>query len=134
MSHASTHLVHCARTDLGCTVSFPGSKWDTIRATAAGWFFSRQEDKAFCPQHTPDWVAGWRVRKDQPKVVTSFDRQPAVAGCLSCHWIAAAASTEDQDYNELRERAYDHAKKGHKVVVTTTQVLTMTMETETANA
>ncbi len=67
MSHASDNPVRCARQgDLGCTASFPGSKFDAIAAGVEGWFFSRGTDDAFCPEHIPDWVAGWRARQQPP--------------------------------------------------------------------
>lgn len=56
--------MHCARSeDLGCTASFPGSKFAAIKAGADGWFFSRETDEAYCPPHVPEWVAAWRARK-----------------------------------------------------------------------
>jgi hypothetical protein len=64
MSYASEHLVRCARQeDLGCPARFPGSKFDAIDAGVEGWFFSRQDDLAYCPEHVPGWVPGWRARK-----------------------------------------------------------------------
>lgn len=62
MSHASENPVHCAkREELGCQASFPGSKHAQMRARAEGWFFSRREDAAYCPEHVPAWVAEWRA-------------------------------------------------------------------------
>lgn len=70
MSHASENPVTCARqADLGCEASIPGSRHDQIRAQEAGWFFSRQESAAYCPDHVPDWVAGWRKRQQAKRAL-----------------------------------------------------------------
>jgi hypothetical protein len=42
-----------------CDERVKGHRWGKIKAGAAGWFFTRG-GKAFCPQHTPEWVAAWR--------------------------------------------------------------------------
>lgn len=63
MSRAQDSPVRCARADEGCTASFPGSKWHAIRAGGQGWFFSREDDAAYCPEHVPEWVAAWRESK-----------------------------------------------------------------------
>lgn len=48
-----------------CTESFDsGSRWDDQRASNLGWFFQRNGD-VWCPEHTPDWVAEWRARKNK---------------------------------------------------------------------
>lgn len=63
MSHAAANPVYCARReDLGCQASYPGSKHAAIRAGQEGWFRSRKTGEAFCPEHVPDWVAGWRAK------------------------------------------------------------------------
>lgn len=46
----------------GCTATFPGSKWDSIRAGDTGWFFTKVGD-AYCPEHVPEWVPAWRARQ-----------------------------------------------------------------------
>lgn len=61
MSHAQEHPVRCARQPDGCTASIPGSKSHQIRAAEQGWFFQQNGD-AWCPEHTPEWVAEWRAR------------------------------------------------------------------------
>lgn len=67
MSYASDHPVRCCHAP-ECTASFPGSKHDAIKASAAGWFFSRAEadehgsPRPYCPEHVPDWVPAWRAR------------------------------------------------------------------------
>lgn len=39
-------------------------KWDAIKAFNEGWFFSRKTGLKYCPDHTPEWVAEWRERKE----------------------------------------------------------------------
>lgn len=63
VSMASEHPVRCAKATDGCTAQFPGSKHDAVRAHEAGWFFSRREGLAYCPEHVPDWVPAWRARQ-----------------------------------------------------------------------
>lgn len=46
----------------GCTASFPDHRWGSIKAHAAGWF-TQKDGTAWCPEHTPDWVADWRARQ-----------------------------------------------------------------------
>lgn len=50
----------CARDD--CFEEHLFDRWNAIRAVDAGWFMSRASDKVYCPEHVPDWVAGWRAR------------------------------------------------------------------------
>ena len=38
------------------------SKWLVMKAGREGWFFQR-DGTAYCPEHVPDWVEGWRVRQ-----------------------------------------------------------------------
>jgi hypothetical protein len=64
ISHARAYPVSCARKDdLGCTASFPGSRWGAIKAGEEGWFSSRRENKVYCPDHVPDWVPAWREKQ-----------------------------------------------------------------------
>jgi len=63
VSHASDNPEHCAKRDEGCQAQIPGSRWARIKAQEDGWFFSKQDDLAYCPAHVPDWVAGWRARR-----------------------------------------------------------------------
>jgi hypothetical protein len=81
VSHASAHPVRCARqADLGCPAQVPGSRHDQIRAQAAGWFFSRREDAAFCPDHVPDWVPAWRERQKAARPDGSRRGEPYALG------------------------------------------------------
>lgn len=45
-----------------CTNDIPNHRWSKIKAD--DWFFSEQTGKAYCPDHIPEWVAGWRARRD----------------------------------------------------------------------
>lgn len=46
----------------GCTNRFKKTYWDMISAGEEGWFQKKDGD-AWCPDHTPEWVAGWRARQ-----------------------------------------------------------------------
>lgn len=48
------------------------SKWDRIKAGDEGWFFQK-DGTAWCPKHTPAWVAEWRRRKSL-EALTTTDR------------------------------------------------------------
>jgi hypothetical protein len=67
MSHASDNPVHCAERENGCPAEILGDKHSKIRAQERGWFFSRKEERVYCPAHVPDWVAGWRERRNNTK-------------------------------------------------------------------
>ena len=45
-----------------CPRSYESHKWGQIRAHDEGWF-TQKDGTAWCPDHTPDWVAAWRARK-----------------------------------------------------------------------
>lgn len=64
MADQETSVTHCARAkDLSCTAQFRDSgRWARTRAQEAGWFFPRGEDKAYCPDHHPPWLAAWQAR------------------------------------------------------------------------
>lgn len=44
-----------------CPNKVKNHKWGQIKAP--GWFFTKTTDKAYCPDHHPDWVTLWRKRK-----------------------------------------------------------------------
>lgn len=46
----------------GCSNTHKADRWNTSKAQALGWFFQKN-GQAWCPEHTPDWVAEWRARK-----------------------------------------------------------------------
>ena len=60
MSHASEHPVKCEK----CSATHPGSKFDNIRADAAGWYH-KKNSTAYCPEHIPEYVK--RIRRQQDK-------------------------------------------------------------------
>lgn len=43
-----------------CAATIPGHAWGHIKS---GWFFQR-DGTQYCPEHTPEWVAEWRARKN----------------------------------------------------------------------
>lgn len=59
----------------GCEREFPDHRWGAIKATTErGWFIEKPkppegehrgwtEEKAWCAQHVPDWVEGWRASR-----------------------------------------------------------------------
>lgn len=48
----------------GCEETIKAHYWGRVKS---GWFFSRAEDKQWCPNHIPEWVAEWRARKAAEK-------------------------------------------------------------------
>lgn len=128
MSYASEHPVFCAVRDKGCTASHPSGRWGTIAADSAGWFHSKAEECAYCPEHVPDWVPAWRAKQAARlhKVKGSFTRQPAALACAGCD-LSRTEPDEDPDaLRALRDVAFEHGKRfGHRVTVTTTQELTV---------
>lgn len=62
MSHPNA--VVCAEQNCAASIE-PGksgyvSKWATMAAQTAGWFFQR-DGTAYCAEHVPAWVADWRA-------------------------------------------------------------------------
>jgi hypothetical protein len=43
----------------GCPLSFPTHRWGKTRAHDEGWF-EQKDGTAWCPDHVPEWVEGWR--------------------------------------------------------------------------
>lgn len=46
--------------DPKCSVKIKNHRWGQTKAD--DWFFQKNGD-SWCPQHVPDWVAGWRAQK-----------------------------------------------------------------------
>lgn len=46
---------------MACDERIKNHRWGKTKAT--GWFFSRDETVALCPQHVPSWYSAWRLRK-----------------------------------------------------------------------
>lgn len=40
-------------------------KWSCVRATTIGWFFSRDGETAYCPNHLPPQIVEWRKNRRQ---------------------------------------------------------------------
>jgi hypothetical protein len=129
VSHASENPVPCARAkDLGCTASHPSGRWGAIRADRDGWFHSLAEEKAFCPEHVPDWVPAWRARQAAKlhKVKGSFTRLSPALACTGCKLHQAPDGDDPELLRELRDAAFEHARQtGHKVTVTATEEWTV---------
>jgi hypothetical protein len=124
VSRASENPVHCA--DLSCTASHPGSRFDAIKADAAGWFHSKAEELAWCPEHVPGWVPVWRAKRaaEQHTVKGSFTKLPAVLACGGCKLTLTEESEDPDLLRALRDVAFGHGREtGHRVTVTTTQEL-----------
>lgn len=50
-----------------CTESFTDTgRWAPERAAASGWFCQRN-GAVWCPDHTPEWVAAWRKKKENAR-------------------------------------------------------------------
>ena len=51
----------CDKTE--CENDYFPDKWGKIEAQKQGWFFGKNPIVAWCPEHIPDWVAEWRLRR-----------------------------------------------------------------------
>lgn len=74
-----------------CKESYSKSRHETIAAGHKGWFMQK-DGQAWCPKHTPDWVASWRERKAnaknvcaQPRCKESCVKSPD--GTISAEWV-----------------------------------------------
>lgn len=52
-------MIECAIES--CTNKIPDNYWSKTKNS--DWFFSREQQKSFCPDHIPEWVEEWRWRK-----------------------------------------------------------------------
>lgn len=52
----------CAKNE--CAKTFSDHEWGNKKAQREGWFMQRN-GLAWCPDHTPDWVAEWRAKKQK---------------------------------------------------------------------
>lgn len=59
-SHSQQNLVYCS--EAACESNHPCGKWGDIKALNDGWF-AMQNGTVFCPDHVPEWVAGWRAKR-----------------------------------------------------------------------
>jgi hypothetical protein len=129
VSFAADHPVYCARRkDLNCQASHPGSRWDAMKADREGWFHSKAEEAAYCPDHVPDWVSAWREKQKarQHEVKGTFVKLPAVLKCGGCALEQTEESEDPELLKALRSVAFEHGKQtGHTVTVVTTQELTV---------
>lgn len=117
----------CAWADRGCEAVFRDTgKWAHMRASDDGWFFSRQEDAAYCPEHNPPWVADWRARQAR-RVDVEAVRVAARARCESCSFDLSADGDSEEATGMVRVEAREHAgSSGHVVTMTTGRRYTYT--------
>jgi hypothetical protein len=129
VSQVASRVVTCARrADLNCLASYPDHKWAAVRAHDAGWFLSKAEELAYCPDHVPDWVPAWRAEqaKKEFKVEGSVAAHPAVLACTGCDEAGTADGEDEELVRALRDRAFQHGREtGHTVAVVTSRVLTV---------
>lgn len=65
-----------------CTATIPKAhKWAKIKSA---WFISKDEKEAWCPDHLPEWVAGWREKQKQGKADPKQGTILMVADCTTC--------------------------------------------------
>lgn len=140
MSHASDNPVFCVRKPEGCPASHPGSRWDAMKADREGWFHSRAEEAAYCPEHVPGWVPAWRAKQAARKfrVQGTHATLPAVLKCQGCEFSEVEEADDTHDPEVLiamRSRGFEHAKQtGHTVTVGTSQHLVIEPVKESADA
>jgi hypothetical protein len=51
-------LIRCSHP--GCPAAVKAHRWGKTKVSP-DWFFSREKDQAWCPDHLPDWVGPWRA-------------------------------------------------------------------------
>jgi hypothetical protein len=109
-----------------------------MKADRAGWFHSREEAAAYCPEHVPDWVPAWRAKKAAEKfeVTDTYYKMPATLQCQGCHDLLDTEEGRDDEaaMKALRARGFEHARKtGHTVSVSYAQVLVIEAVKEPAD-
>lgn len=57
-----SHMINCSIE--GCLNRHGDLGFEKILAHKNGWFVTRDQ-KEFCPEHVPEWVAKWRLKKAQ---------------------------------------------------------------------
>lgn len=67
----------------GCPAEIPAHKWGSIK-DGADWFQQR-DGTAWCPDHHPEWVAGWRARRDAEAAALEVTAAP----CPRCFTVPA---------------------------------------------
>lgn len=66
-AYYATNPIIVASDEIGCAgpecrEKVKNHRWGKTKAV--GWFFSREDDKAYCPKHVPEWVEEWRKKRD----------------------------------------------------------------------
>lgn len=62
---------YCQHPD--CEAFAPPHKFGQIRAVEEGWFFGRDNETVFCPNHLPSWVGPWRKRRAEANAKRDAD-------------------------------------------------------------
>jgi hypothetical protein len=132
LSHARAHPSKCVAA--GCPASFPGSRFDAVKASEAGWFCGKAGSDHpgwHCPEHVPGWVSAWRAKRaaQRHRVSGSAEHLGVVyaSGCEETTWPVAPDTDAKALATEIRARAFEHARQtGHQVSVTVSQRLTVT--------
>lgn len=47
-----------------CDKTVKDNRWAKIHAHDEGWFITKDDSKAYCPDHVPEWVADWRAKRN----------------------------------------------------------------------
>lgn len=55
----------------GCEKFFVPSRWGNQAAQNKGWFLQRN-GQVWCPDHVPDWVPAWRLKKELKPIEDLF--------------------------------------------------------------
>lgn len=45
----------------GCDAKIKNHAWRKIKASS--WFFSKDNERAYCPNHLPEWIVEFRRKK-----------------------------------------------------------------------
>lgn len=90
-----TRMVQCAVE--GCENEHADHYWGNIKAQDEGWFASRAESKAYCPEHVPDWVPEWRARQQAKKDKEGAIKTIAEALDLDPQFVRRIRITPDFD-------------------------------------
>lgn len=122
----------------GCEASFRSNKWEKVRASDQGWFFSFRDETSWCPEHVPDWVPAWREGRKARSAAAYLEMEkrikatgepgegtmlraavttPEVA-CQDCGPLKAPPRGWSADWDAVSRQAMRHVlETGHQVAV-----------------